>query len=469
MDRVHIGGKSLEEKKIYIYHTNDLHSDFEYWPRIQNELLKRRAAHEANDDFVLTFDIGDAADRVHPLIEATNGQVISELFNETGYDAVTIGNNEGITYSKEVLNELYQEASFPVLLFNLKDKTTNREPDWAEAYKIIETKSGKKLGVFGLTSPFYESYEQLGWTVLDPIVATEKFMKEHQDKADFWILLSHLGIETDIELAQDFPIPLIIGAHTHHVLKNGKKVANSWLAAAGKSGAYLGEIQLGYQQNDLVVEQVHLLDSEKDLDLVPAEEKIVADYLKKGHDLLSEKLVTYAPQKYEKALFEKSPLMDLLLDAISDFAGTDVALLNAGLLMEDLKAGAVTADDLHRMLPHPIRVMKAEVKGKDLPELIEKLLRADRLIYDKKPKGNGFRGEEFGKIYSKGITIKGGKVYWLGEAIEEEKNYIFATVDYLSFYSIFDSLNTHTEQTVYFSKLLREVFGDYLSKRFTKE
>lgn len=469
MDRIHIGGKSLEEEKIYIYHTNDLHSDFEYWPRIQNELLKRQATHEANGDLVLTFDIGDAADRVHPLIEATNGQVITRLFNETNYDAVTIGNNEGITYSKEVLNELYEEANFSVLLFNLKDKETKKEPEWAEPYKIIETGFGGKIGVFGMTSPFYESYEQLGWTVYDPITATEKFMREHQDKADFWILLSHLGIETDIELAQDFPIPLIIGAHTHHVLKNGKEVANSWLAAAGKSGRYLGEIQLGYQQDELVVEQVHLLNSENDLDPVPREEELVAGFAEKGHDLLSEKVIGYVPKTYKKALFERSPLLGLLLDAISDFAGTDVALLNAGLLMEDLEAGAVTAGNLHQMLPHPIRVMKAEVKGRDLPELIEKLLRADRLIHDKKPKGNGFRGEEFGKIYSKGITIKEGKVYWLGEEVEENKNYAFATVDYLSFYSIFDSLNTHTEQTVYFSKLLREVFSDYLARRFAEK
>ena len=198
-------------------------------------------------------------------------------------------------------------------------------------------------------------------------------------------------------------------------------------------------------------------------------EELVASYLEKGHDLLSEKVISYVPKTYKKALFERSPLLGLLLDAISDFAGTDVALLNAGLLMEDLEAGAVTADDLHQMLPHPIRVMKAEVKGRDLPQLVEKLLRADQLIYDKKPKGNGFRGEEFGKIYSKGIRIKEGKVYWLGEAIEEDKNYSFATVDYLSFYSIFDSLNTHTEQTVYFSKLLREVFGDYLAKRFAEK
>jgi 5''-nucleotidase/2'',3''-cyclic phosphodiesterase and related esterases len=51
---------------------------------------------------------------VHPLTEATDGQAITELLNEGLYDGVTIGNNEGITNSKDELNNLYNAANFPV-------------------------------------------------------------------------------------------------------------------------------------------------------------------------------------------------------------------------------------------------------------------------------------------------------------------------------------------------------------------
>ncbi len=82
-------------KKITILHTNDLHSHFENWPKIRRYLLTERQRYIAAGHTVLTFDIGDAMDRAHPLTEATNGQRNVSLMNEIGYDAVTIGNNEG--------------------------------------------------------------------------------------------------------------------------------------------------------------------------------------------------------------------------------------------------------------------------------------------------------------------------------------------------------------------------------------
>lgn len=61
-------------------------------------------------------------DRWHPLSEATNGQENILLMNEVGYDAATIGNNEGVGNSKEELNHLYDHAEFDIILDNLFDK-----------------------------------------------------------------------------------------------------------------------------------------------------------------------------------------------------------------------------------------------------------------------------------------------------------------------------------------------------------
>ena len=215
----------MSNEKIYIYHTNDIHSDLTYWPRLASELKEKRAMHEEKGEMVLAFDTGDATDRVNPLTEATDGQAITKLLNEGNYDAVTIGNNEGITNSKEELSHLYDEADFSVILTNLFDLETGTRPHWAKPYEIFKTKWGDKIGVFGLTAPLYETYEKLGWQVSNPVKQTQDFFKQHIEKADFWILLSHLGIDEDRYLAKLFPLPLIIGAHTHHVLINGEFVA----------------------------------------------------------------------------------------------------------------------------------------------------------------------------------------------------------------------------------------------------
>ena len=84
---------------IHIYHTNDVHSHFENWPQINHFLSQRKQQAADNGEACFLFDIGDHIDRSHPFTEGTEGKGNNELLNEAGYDAVTIGNNEGITMS----------------------------------------------------------------------------------------------------------------------------------------------------------------------------------------------------------------------------------------------------------------------------------------------------------------------------------------------------------------------------------
>ena len=98
------------QDNISILHTNDIHSHLEHWPKIRRYLQtqKRHLIREGRS--VLTFDIGDALDRQHPLTEATMGQANVALLNEIGYDAVTIGNNEGLGLAHDDMNHLYDHA-----------------------------------------------------------------------------------------------------------------------------------------------------------------------------------------------------------------------------------------------------------------------------------------------------------------------------------------------------------------------
>ena len=121
---------------IHIYHTNDLHSHFEHWPRIHHFLHERKKWHEqAGEDFLL-FDLGDHADRSHPLTEATQGNANVELLNKAGYHAVTIGNNEGITFPYEDLDHLYDHRQFEVLLANLYYEDGNSAPMGKGKYNL---------------------------------------------------------------------------------------------------------------------------------------------------------------------------------------------------------------------------------------------------------------------------------------------------------------------------------------------
>lgn len=459
--------QSMSDEKIYIYHTNDLHSDLTYWPRIANELREKRAIREEKGDFVLAFDIGDAVDRVHPLTEATDGQAISTLLSEGQYDAVTIGNNEGITNSKEQLNQLYQKSEYDVILTNLLDDETKKTPKWATPYKIYRTKTGNRIGVLGMTTPLGETYARLGWKVLNPIKEMQRFFKAYTHKADFWILLSHLGLDQDRLIAKLFNIPLIIGAHTHHALVEGEVVAGTSLAGAGQFGQWLGEIVIGHQHGKLRVEAIQLLNAEKDIRPVADEAKKVAGYIKRGHQLLNAQKLAHIPEKLVYDWTKQTNLADVTLDAIADFAGTNVAIINAGILMGDIEAGTVTADQLHQAFPHPIRIMHCKMKGKHLLEFAQELIHVDRKMIHQQVRGFGFRGKVFGKLCLKGLAIDGSRITWQGENIEQDKEYEFATIDYFSFLPFFSKLNTYSTQTVLFPDFIRNVVAKYLAKEYS--
>lgn len=456
----------MSNEKLYIYHTNDIHSDLTYWPRLANELREKRTIREENGDMVLAFDLGDASDRFNPLTEATNGQAITRLLNQGYYDAVTIGNNEGITNTKVELNQLYNEANFSVILTNLFDNETGKIPNWADPYKVYETPWGARIGVFGLTTPLYHTYDKLGWKVTNPMKQAQEFYKNHQHEADFWILLSHLGINEDRFLSKLLPIPLIIGAHTHHALHNGEIVAGTMLTGAGQFGNWLGEIVIGKEHDQMKVESVRLINTETDIDPVVNETAILQNYVNKGKKLLQKEELADIPKPFLHSWNEQNELAEITLDAIADFAGTDVVVLNAGLFMADIKSGVVTAIDLHQALPHPIRVMKCKIKGQHLVQFAKEIQRIDAKMINQPVKGFGFRGRVFGKMCLKGLSIENNEVKWLGQSIVKDKIYEVATIDYFSFLPFLNTLNAHSEQEFLFPEFLRTIVGNYLKKRF---
>src|SRR3954452_5996333 len=138
---------------IHIFHTNDFHSHFEHWPRIEHFLLTKKEYHHTKGEEFFLFDVGDFIDRWHPYSEATKGRSNIELLNKIGYTAVTIGNNEGVNLPHEDLDHLYDLADFDVLNANLYN-ADGSYPNWLKPYKVYSTTKGTRIGVVGLTAYF---------------------------------------------------------------------------------------------------------------------------------------------------------------------------------------------------------------------------------------------------------------------------------------------------------------------------
>src|SRR5699024_11334205 len=69
-------------------------------------------------------------------------------------------------------------------------------------------------------------------------------------RTDIIILMSHLGISEDRAIARKFSeIDVIIGGHTHHLLRPGEEDNETLLTAAGKYCAFAGAVILTWDHD----------------------------------------------------------------------------------------------------------------------------------------------------------------------------------------------------------------------------
>ena len=450
-------------EKIHIFHTNDWHSHFAYWPRMQAYIQAQKALYEQQGDTVLLCDIGDHMDRSAIFTEATLGKGNVTLLNEAGYDVVTIGNNEGITLGFEDLTKLYEEANFDVVVANLTaiEGTT---PAWVKPYVIKTTAEGTKIGFIGATAPFEAFYRKLNWEVRG---AKEKLIQlayHLREQVDVLLCLSHLGINEDEALAEACPIiDVIFGSHTHHVLPEGKLVNGVLLTGGGMFGRYLGELTLVLEQGKL--QKSTGLHASQQLPMLEKEALQVAAINAQGEELMQHTLFT-APQTYNKEWYHYSKLSDLFAQIMLEKTDADCALFNAGIFLNDLAKGPVSALDLHRLLPHPINLCIIEVTAQQLKEILAQS--TDESWPRMALKGLGFRGVVLGKILTYGFTLtKQRQLVINGQLADENRSYRLVTLDLFTFGYFYPQFNYATKHYV-LPEFLRELVMDYGQKHFAE-
>ncbi|MEH7305727.1 bifunctional metallophosphatase/5'-nucleotidase [Neobacillus drentensis] len=438
---------------IHIYHTNDVHSHLENWPRIKQFLAEKQETHLQTNDDVFLFDIGDFIDRWHPFTEADHGKGNIDLLNECQYTAVTIGNNEGVNLPFDDLNQLYDHAQFDVLLANLYYQD-GRYPNWVKPYKVYHTKKGTRVGVIGLTAPFPHLYGLLGWKVTEPITELKKWIKQMKRESDFIILLSHLGLHEDESIAEEFPdIDVILGSHTHHFLEEGELVGETLLGAAGKYGHFVGHVTLCINEQKMIITKDAALYKHSELPSVKNEQEQIDAFFTKGKSLLNQK-VTTLPRPLTTDLFQVTEFSKMLCQALREWCNTDCAMINAGLLLGPLN-GDVTVYDLLRICPHPINPCVVELTGDELEKVLWET-KKEELVY-KHIKGLGFRGTLLGIFVYDQISVNGEIILVDGKELDHQRKYTLALPDMFTFGHFFKDVLPHKEKKYFLPEFLRDI------------
>ncbi|MBP1995893.1 bifunctional metallophosphatase/5'-nucleotidase [Paenibacillus eucommiae] len=453
-------------QRLVVLHTNDLHSHFEQMPKVAayfNQVRERETL-----DCTLTLDIGDHMDRGRPETEGTGGIANLEIMNATGYEAMVFGNNEGLTFTPESLGETVREyASFPVIGSNLLDKKTEITPDFMVPYHIIH-KSGLRIGLIGVTAAFAEYYHLLGWQVTDPLQAVAHYTGLLRPDVEVLIVLSHLGLRMDEQMANEIEgIDLILGAHTHHLLEEPLFLSGTYVCAAGKFGQYAGHIELAYDPaegriRELEGRVVDLAAQDNDSSV----SALLQHYQASASAALDVE-VTRLRQPLSIDWYGESPLGNLVAAGLRRWTSADIGLVNSGQLLQGLKEGRITRGQLLDICPGPINPCRFLLSGRDLLQALEESLLEE--FRTKRIRGLGFRGEVLGAISLDGMHVEfdpAREPYHqivsvrVGDSpLETNRDYLVGTIDMFAFGSGYLSLKLGKQVEYLLPEFLRDVLA----------
>jgi 5'-nucleotidase len=384
----------MKTKKFTILHSNDMHGDFfSEDAKEKGELIGGLAllsgyinkvrAEEENVLYVISGDMlqGSTIDTEYKGISTI------EIMNYLAPDVVALGNHE-FDYGLPHLLFLEKMANFPIVNANLYIKQYNRR--LMQPIKIIK-KAGFEILFTGiLTEKVIDSIKQDN--LIGSFVTLQEASREvgkitnaykHND-IDLTILLTHIGIESDIALAKmlnpEWGVDMIIGGHSHTILEKPEKVNNVLIAQAGVGTNQIGrfDITVDDETNSIV---------DYKWKLVKIDNRIAKPDLKLKKFIASFK--TVVDQKYNAIVCKlarelthpkrevETSLGNLFADAFAQNAECDVMLVGSGSIRSKSLGPIVTLQTLMECFPYDDALTRFSVTGAQLRNMFEHFMRKE--------------------------------------------------------------------------------------------
>ena len=198
---------------------------------------------------VIVLDSGDSFAPDNRRKDRVGMPYVRKILGLIPYHAIGIGDQE-FTFGLDVLKETIKGSKAPFVCANIVETTTERPLAWPYVMVTVgRSPAVLRVAVIGLTHPksfFFTPKERIaGVDVTDPDATLDEAMVKLKDKADLYVVLSHLGYDRDIELADSRPdIDVIVGGHSQTLLKEPEQVNDVIIVQPGKNGEHVGVLEL---------------------------------------------------------------------------------------------------------------------------------------------------------------------------------------------------------------------------------
>lgn len=382
----------MKLKKFTILHSNDMHGDFFAENCKETEELiggiallsgyiNKVRKKEENVLYVIAGDMlqGSLIDTEY------KGISTMEIMNYLSPDVVCIGNHE-VDYGLPQLLFLERVANFPIVNANLYMKNYHKR--LMKPYYIIKQAGIEILFTGVITEKIMDSIKND--KLISSFVNLEDASKEigkicnayKNDDIDLTVVLSHIGFESDIELAKllkkDWGVDLIFGGHSHTILKHPKKVNNILIMQAGVGTNQIGRLDI------IIDEELNKVVKYK-WKLIPINNKIAQP---------DEKLLNFI-NSYKKSVDEKysviisklgrihthplreveTELGNLVADALHSYSQCDISLVGSGSIRSETLGPIVTLMDIMQCFPFDDTWTRYKINGKYLRKIFSSIMR----------------------------------------------------------------------------------------------
>lgn len=384
---------TTDETEIVILSVNDMHASIDQFPKFAAMVDSLRAVYPD----MLLFSAGDnrTGNPVNDQYEPVNYPMI-ELMNRTGFDLCTVGNHEWDANIVNFQNDI-ERASFPFLCANVFiPDTVNLDIKPFVAFEHQGVKMAVvgmiELRADGIPGAHPNNLKKVSFKRAQKVLPDYQYLRNQNDVV---ILLSHCGLDDDMELAQANPwLDAIIGGHSHTLIEHPSETNGVLITQSGSHLRYATLVKLRVKDHKVIGKEAIVLN----VNNVTKENKEIKQLVDSFNDApaLNEAIAT---AKTKFATPEEIGCM--MTDAIRAVSGADFAFQNTGgVRVKSLKKGPITVKDVYSIDPFNNDVVMYEMTGEQVK----------RFILNSYRKNGGFPSYVSGMTYKVGDD---GRSVWV--------------------------------------------------------
>lgn len=353
----------LGEIEVNILTVNDMHASVDQFPKFAAMVDSLQAIYPD----LLVFSAGDnrTGNPINDQYDPVNYPMIA-LMNATGFDVSALGNHEWDANIVNLQNDI-ERADFPFICANVFiPDTVNLD---IKPYVMIENQ-GIKLAVVGMIELRHDgipgahpdNLKKVRFKRTDEVLPDYKYLK---DESNAMILLSHCGVEDDMDLAHGFPwIDVIIGGHSHTLIEHPAETNGVLVTQSGSHLKYATLVTLKFKNGKLLEKSAIVLNVNK----VSKEKPEIRRMLNEFNDApaLNEAIAT-ALTRFENP----EEIGCMMTDAMREISGADFAFQNTGgVRVPYLKKGPITVKDVYTIDPFNNEVIVYQMTGAQVKHFI---------------------------------------------------------------------------------------------------